>query len=230
MGSIHERLQELHDTVQLVGQERFKLDQLKKEKEKQELLEGERNQYPKLVTLKEKGILAMIADATNTTEIEPEWPLSREEREERDRQRQEAWLEKLKKSQPQDISSIKFPPDSELQNDKSDFWNVCVMPPSVTDKLEWDENIEIVAIKKEYKTRNWQTYPEPVAKVGIKFDGDKLTITGQDVAFSSTIPESEDEKATVLEEAFVRAFFNPENIRVIPAVPPHRHGPQVYGG
>lgn len=231
MGSIHERLQILHQSVKAEQQQKADLEAQKRKKLQEEEVEGKRKQYPKLMILKERGILSMLADATNGREMEPEWPLSYEERLEQGRQRTAEWLEKVKNIKPQEkpLSDLHSSTHVDIK-DLEDYWQVEVMPPGVTDELEWHEKVEIVATKKEKRTRNWQTVHEEVAKVIIGFDGVNLTIAGQDISFAGPIPENEDDKNRVLEEAFVKAFFYPEDIRVKPAVPPHRHGPELYAG
>lgn len=231
MGSIHERLTQLQGNVKAEQQKKAELEVAKKKMLKESLLEGERSQYPKLVILKEQGILAMLADATNGREMEPEWPLSYEERLEKGRQRTAEWLEKVKNTKPgEKPRSDSLSVTSNRFGDYEDqYWQVEVMPPGVTDNLEWDEKVEIIAVKKEKRTRNWQTVHEEVAKVTIGFDGVNLTIAGQDISFVGPIPENEGDTSN-LEEAFIRAFFYPEDIRVKPLVPPHRHSPELYAG
>lgn len=68
-------------------------------------------------------------------------------------------------------------------------------------------------------------YPMPLPdepKVTVSYNkGRVLTIAGEEVTFSGSIPADEVERVAILKEAFAKAFKDPERKQPIRLEPPH---------
>jgi hypothetical protein len=242
MGSIYERLQNLQE------ERRIKAEELKKEehefnarkmvKYNEEIVASQREQYPKFKQLEEFGILEMLADATQSEIKSPEWPLTQEETRERWNQHLEALKnnnhkrlpKKSAKEKEEDIRNI-----NELlgknfsQPDK--YWDIHFMEPELNDELEWNTDAKIQITKKvrNLHRRSLSDYSE-IARVSIIFNGNLLSISGAEPTFNDLVPAGPQERTEVLEEAFVKAFDNPLDLRQKPNPLEHTHPELVVYG
>jgi len=233
MGSIHERLQNLQEarefSISFQKQADSELVRRKSEMYQSGMLDARRAQFAKLTVLKDLGVLAMIADATRTKEIEPEWPLSREEEDEKRRQGSMgiAELRDRQGNKHTNKTPVEALPDDDswqktLLNE--DYWRVETKRPCVTDELTWNTDAVLEAVRMRARQRIHR-FPDfvPSEKVVVGFDGTSLSISGSETTFSGFIPVDDEQRADVLEEAFVQAFDNPQNIRPKPNPSDHTH-------
>jgi len=231
MGNIHERLQGLREARDLesstLKEEREELEKQKREKYTAEILIAQREQFAKLVVLQKNGVLSMIADATCTAEIEPEWPLSKEELQERQRQREERWKTRLqattvspRKREQQEVLEIDIRSLMRINSsEKGDHWIVGLNHPEITDELEWDTAVRIEAKKMtERRSIHGSSNYEEADRVTIVYDGETLVIRGKETEYEGFMPNSEN-----MENAFVQAFDNPEDLPRQPNPRDHTH-------
>jgi hypothetical protein len=223
MGTIHEKLQALEAQRAAEEEAKENLRRIKESMSRNDKEGKDRarlDRFGNLTILQQSGVLDMIADVTGGLEIEVVKPQSPEEKE------REGGKFLLFDRMPtvKELRAARKRMDS-----PGNYWRYELKDPVVTDNLTWDPSVHLDIIKTSRSAGlHGQLDVADVSQVSIAYNGIDLQIFGKECVYQGGVPRGDLQKLR-LEDAFVKAFDDPRNIRQTPrGFSPY--GPQVYRG